>query len=88
MVRDVVQDFLHEIYFLPDHPELQEIQMVLQDYRKVSISLCFNKRVLEHENGLLGASDIVSFARLSSDHLFGPPKLPKELRQSHPWQVV
>lgn len=34
-VRDTVRDFLHEIYFLPDLPELKEIQVVLQEYRKV-----------------------------------------------------
>jgi len=34
-LREEVQDFLHEIYFLPDHPELKNIHKVLQDYRKV-----------------------------------------------------
>lgn len=34
-IRDAVQDFLHEIYFLPDHPELEKIKAVLQEYRKV-----------------------------------------------------
>lgn len=34
-IRDTVRDFLHEIYFLPDLPELKEIQVVLQEYRKV-----------------------------------------------------
>ena len=33
--REVVQDYLHEIYFLPDHPELKDIHTVLQDYKKV-----------------------------------------------------
>lgn len=41
LVRDAVQDFLHEIYFLPDHPELKEIQIVLQEYRKVLFFLYF-----------------------------------------------
>ena len=34
--RDAVQDFLHEIYFLPDHPELEKIKAVLQEYRKAT----------------------------------------------------
>ncbi len=34
-LREEVQDFLHEIYFLPDHPELKNIHKVLQDNRKV-----------------------------------------------------
>lgn len=33
--REEVQDYLHEIYFLPDHPELRDIHTVLQDYKKV-----------------------------------------------------
>lgn len=31
-----MNDYLHEIYFLPDHPELKDIHTVLQDYKKVS----------------------------------------------------
>jgi len=38
-IRDAVRDFLHEIYFLPDLPELKEIQVVLQEYRKVQLLL-------------------------------------------------
>lgn len=33
--REEVNDYLHEIYFLPDHPELKDIHGVLQDYKKV-----------------------------------------------------
>lgn len=33
--REEVQDYLHEIYFLPDHPELKDIHTALQDYKKV-----------------------------------------------------
>ena len=33
--REVVQDYLHEIYFLPEHPELKDIHTVLQEYKKV-----------------------------------------------------
>lgn len=33
--REEVQDYLHEIYFLPNHPELRDIHTVLQDYKKV-----------------------------------------------------
>lgn len=33
--REEVKDYLHEIYFLPDHPELRDIHSVLQDYKKV-----------------------------------------------------
>lgn len=33
--REEVSDYLHEIYFLPDHPELKDIHTVMQDYKKV-----------------------------------------------------
>lgn len=36
--REEVNDYLHEIYFLPDHPELKDIHTVLQDYKKVSMN--------------------------------------------------
>lgn len=39
IIRDAVRDFLHEIYFLPDLPELKEVQVVLQEYRKVQLLL-------------------------------------------------
>ncbi|OXB83105.1 UNVERIFIED_CONTAM: hypothetical protein H355_016669 [Colinus virginianus] len=55
--RDVVRDFLHEIYFLPDLPELKEIQVVLQEYRKESskstdlqTTLQLSMRAIQHEN--------------------------------------
>ncbi|KAJ8357162.1 hypothetical protein SKAU_G00199560 [Synaphobranchus kaupii] len=55
--RDEVQDFLHEIYFLPDHPELKEIHKVLQDYRKqtskstdLQAALQLSMRAIQHEN--------------------------------------
>ncbi|KAG5847372.1 hypothetical protein ANANG_G00125340 [Anguilla anguilla] len=55
--RDEVQDFLHEIYFLPDHPELKEIHQVLQDYRKqtskstdLQAALQLSMRAIQHEN--------------------------------------
>uniref|UniRef100_A0A7M4FRJ4 Serine/threonine-protein kinase ATR n=1 Tax=Crocodylus porosus TaxID=8502 RepID=A0A7M4FRJ4_CROPO len=55
--RDAVQDFLHEIYFLPDHPELKEIQKVLQEYRKESSKstdlqtmLQLSMRAIQHGN--------------------------------------
>ncbi|XP_028647910.2 serine/threonine-protein kinase ATR isoform X1 [Erpetoichthys calabaricus] len=55
--RAAVQDFLHEIYFLPDHPELKEIQKVLHDYRKqtskstdLQASLLQSMRAVQHEN--------------------------------------
>ncbi|XP_066475341.1 serine/threonine-protein kinase ATR [Tiliqua scincoides] len=55
--RDAVQDFLHEIYFLPDHPELKEIQAVLQEYRKetsrstdLQTILQLSMRAIQHEN--------------------------------------
>ncbi|XP_072852125.2 serine/threonine-protein kinase ATR [Pogona vitticeps] len=55
--RDAVQDFLHEIYFLPDHPELKEIQMLLQDYRKetskstdLQTTLQLSMKAIQHEN--------------------------------------
>lgn len=32
-----MSDYLHEIYFLPDHPELKDIHTVLQNYKKVSL---------------------------------------------------
>lgn len=34
-IREEVQDYLHEIYFLPDRPELRDIHTVLQDYKRV-----------------------------------------------------
>ncbi|XP_029885145.1 serine/threonine-protein kinase ATR isoform X1 [Aquila chrysaetos chrysaetos] len=55
--RDAVRDFLHEIYFLPDLPELKEIQVVLQEYRKESskstdlqTTLQLSMRAIQHEN--------------------------------------
>ncbi|KAG8511432.1 Serine/threonine-protein kinase ATR, partial [Galemys pyrenaicus] len=55
--RDAVQDFLHEIYFLPDHPELQKIKAVLQEYRKetsettdLQITLQLSMKAIQHEN--------------------------------------
>ncbi|XP_043927908.1 serine/threonine-protein kinase ATR [Protopterus annectens] len=55
--RDEVQDFLHEIYFLPEHPALQDIQKVLQDYRKETskstdllAALQLSMRAVQHEN--------------------------------------
>ncbi|OCT80913.1 hypothetical protein XELAEV_18027725mg [Xenopus laevis] len=55
--RDAVQDFLHEIYFLPDHPELKEIQKVLQEYRKettkstdLQTAMQLSIRAIQHEN--------------------------------------
>ncbi|KAJ7409859.1 hypothetical protein WISP_111676 [Willisornis vidua] len=55
--RDAVRDFLHEIYFLPDLPELKEIQIVLQEYRKESskstdlqTALQLSMRAIQHEN--------------------------------------
>ncbi|MBN3304026.1 ATR kinase, partial [Amia calva] len=55
--RDEVQDFLHEIYFLPDHSELKEIHKVLQDYRKqtskstdLQTALQLSMRAIQHEN--------------------------------------
>ncbi|XP_015132446.2 serine/threonine-protein kinase ATR [Gallus gallus] len=55
--RDTVRDFLHEIYFLPDLPELKEIQVVLQEYRKESskstdlqTTLQLSMRAIQHEN--------------------------------------
>ncbi|XP_058471109.1 serine/threonine-protein kinase ATR isoform X2 [Solea solea] len=55
--RDEVKDYLHEIYFLPDHPELQDIHSVLQDYKKLTASrsdlvaeLQLSMRAVQHEN--------------------------------------
>ncbi|KAL8187826.1 UNVERIFIED_CONTAM: hypothetical protein K2H54_056449, partial [Gekko kuhli] len=55
--RDAVQDFLHEIYFLPEHPILREIQIVLQEYRKetsrstdLQTALQLSMRAIQHEN--------------------------------------
>ncbi|XP_048190899.1 serine/threonine-protein kinase ATR isoform X4 [Perognathus longimembris pacificus] len=55
--REAVQDFLHEIYFLPDHPELQKIKAVLQEYRKetsestnLQTSLQLFMKAVQHEN--------------------------------------
>uniref|UniRef100_A0A9J8BPM9 Serine/threonine-protein kinase ATR n=1 Tax=Cyprinus carpio carpio TaxID=630221 RepID=A0A9J8BPM9_CYPCA len=55
--REEVQDFLHEIYFLPDHPELKTIHKILQDYRKqtskstdMQAALQLSMRAIQHEN--------------------------------------
>nr|XP_044992414.1 serine/threonine-protein kinase ATR isoform X2 [Jaculus jaculus] len=55
--RDAVQDFLHEIYFLPDHPELEKIKEVLQEYRKetsestdLQTTLQLSMKAIQHEN--------------------------------------
>ncbi|KAF6117522.1 ATR serine/threonine kinase [Phyllostomus discolor] len=55
--RDAVQDFLHEIYFLPDHLELKKIKAVLQEYRKetsestdLQTTLQLSMKAIQHEN--------------------------------------
>uniref|UniRef100_A0A3B4AQY2 Serine/threonine-protein kinase ATR n=1 Tax=Periophthalmus magnuspinnatus TaxID=409849 RepID=A0A3B4AQY2_9GOBI len=55
--REEVNDYLHEIYFLPDHPELKEIHTVLQNYKKLTASrsdlaeaLQLSMRAVQHEN--------------------------------------
>uniref|UniRef100_A0AAY5KRD1 Serine/threonine-protein kinase ATR n=1 Tax=Esox lucius TaxID=8010 RepID=A0AAY5KRD1_ESOLU len=56
--REEVQDYLHEIYFLPDHPELKDIHTILQDYKKVethttcdlTATLQLSMRAVQHEN--------------------------------------
>uniref|UniRef100_M4A4B4 Serine/threonine-protein kinase ATR n=1 Tax=Xiphophorus maculatus TaxID=8083 RepID=M4A4B4_XIPMA len=55
--RDEVNDYLHEIYFLPEHPELQDIHTVLQNYKKLTASssdlasaLQLSMRAVQHEN--------------------------------------
>ncbi|KAK0130626.1 Serine/threonine-protein kinase atr [Merluccius polli] len=55
--REEVRDYLHEIYFLPDHPELKDIHTVLQDYKKLTSSssdlaaaLQLSMRAVQHEN--------------------------------------
>uniref|UniRef100_A0A2K6Q6U2 Serine/threonine-protein kinase ATR n=1 Tax=Rhinopithecus roxellana TaxID=61622 RepID=A0A2K6Q6U2_RHIRO len=55
--RDAVQDFLHEIYFLPDHSELKKIKAILQEYRKetsestdLQTTLQLSMKAIQHEN--------------------------------------
>ncbi|XP_014835118.1 PREDICTED: serine/threonine-protein kinase ATR isoform X1 [Poecilia mexicana] len=55
--RDEVNDYLHEIYFLPEHPELKDIHTVLQNYKKLTASssdlgsaLQLSMRAVQHEN--------------------------------------
>ncbi|XP_016893203.1 serine/threonine-protein kinase ATR isoform X2 [Cynoglossus semilaevis] len=55
--REEVNDYLHEIYFLPDHPELKDIHGVLQDYKKLTAksndlvaALQLSMRAVQHEN--------------------------------------
>ncbi|XP_066508582.1 serine/threonine-protein kinase ATR-like [Hoplias malabaricus] len=55
--REEVEDYLHEIYFLPDHPELKNVHKVLQDYRKqtskstdLQAALQLSMRAIQHEN--------------------------------------
>ncbi|KAM4723913.1 serine/threonine-protein kinase ATR [Anableps anableps] len=55
--REEVNDYLHEIYFLPEHPELNDIHTVLQNYKKLTASssdlasaLQLSMRAVQHEN--------------------------------------
>uniref|UniRef100_A0A8D3AWP0 Serine/threonine-protein kinase ATR n=1 Tax=Scophthalmus maximus TaxID=52904 RepID=A0A8D3AWP0_SCOMX len=55
--REEVKDYLHEIYFLPEHPELKDIHGILQDYKKLTASssdlvaaLQLSMRAVQHEN--------------------------------------
>ncbi|XP_076013772.1 serine/threonine-protein kinase ATR [Genypterus blacodes] len=55
--KEEVNDYLHEIYFLPDHPELKDIHTVLQNYKKLTASssdlaaaLQLSMRAVQHEN--------------------------------------
>ncbi|XP_054597718.2 serine/threonine-protein kinase ATR isoform X1 [Nothobranchius furzeri] len=55
--REEVNDYLHEIYFLPDLPELSDIHSVLRDYKKLTASssdlaavLQLSMRAVQHEN--------------------------------------
>ncbi|MEQ2267092.1 hypothetical protein XENORESO_001563 [Xenotaenia resolanae] len=55
--REEVNDYLHEIYFLPEHPELKDIHTVLQNYKKLTASrsdlasaLQLSMRAVQHEN--------------------------------------
>uniref|UniRef100_A0A3B3YIZ0 Serine/threonine-protein kinase ATR n=1 Tax=Poecilia mexicana TaxID=48701 RepID=A0A3B3YIZ0_9TELE len=55
--NDEVNDYLHEIYFLPEHPELKDIHTVLQNYKKLTASssdlgsaLQLSMRAVQHEN--------------------------------------
>nr|XP_020472290.1 serine/threonine-protein kinase ATR isoform X1 [Monopterus albus] len=55
--REEVNEYLHEIYFLPDHPELKDIHTVLQNYKKLTASssdlasaLQLSMRAVQHEN--------------------------------------
>uniref|UniRef100_A0A665WVB9 Serine/threonine-protein kinase ATR n=1 Tax=Echeneis naucrates TaxID=173247 RepID=A0A665WVB9_ECHNA len=54
--REEVNDYLHEIYFLPAHPELKDIHTVLQDYKLTASSsdlaaaLQLSMRAVQHEN--------------------------------------
>ncbi|KAL1022226.1 hypothetical protein UPYG_G00023920 [Umbra pygmaea] len=55
--REAVQDYLHEIYFLPDHAELKDIHTILQDYKKLTsrtsdlaAALQLSMRAIQHEN--------------------------------------
>uniref|UniRef100_A0A4W3HYM3 Serine/threonine-protein kinase ATR n=1 Tax=Callorhinchus milii TaxID=7868 RepID=A0A4W3HYM3_CALMI len=55
--RTEVKDFLHEIYFLPEHPDFTAIQKVLQDFRKetskstdLQTALQLSMKAVQHEN--------------------------------------
>ncbi|XP_067098811.1 serine/threonine-protein kinase ATR [Osmerus mordax] len=55
--REEVQDHLHEIYFLPDHPELKDIHAVLDEYKKLTsrssdlaAALQRSMKAVQHEN--------------------------------------
>ncbi|XP_019714380.1 serine/threonine-protein kinase ATR-like, partial [Hippocampus comes] len=45
--REEVNDYLHEIYFLPDHPELKDIHTVLQNYKKVHLTVLVG--IIQHK---------------------------------------
>lgn len=45
--REEVNDYLHEIYFLPDHPELKDIHTVLQNFKKVRLTVLVG--IIQHK---------------------------------------
>ncbi|XP_063067093.1 serine/threonine-protein kinase ATR [Engraulis encrasicolus] len=69
--REEVQDFLHEVYFLPDHLELRDVQNILQECREkcsktsdLQSSLQLSMRAIQHENGAVRTHALTSLKEL------------------------
>ncbi|KAF3845218.1 hypothetical protein F7725_008381, partial [Dissostichus mawsoni] len=48
--REEVNDYLHEIYFLPDYPELKDIHTLTASSSDLAAALQLSMRAVQHEN--------------------------------------